>query len=233
MDSSPNIFKGPKRCSRCGRLKKMTDFCRAKHHKDGLSSQCRMCIRKSARERYRRARSDEIVAETKQCAACGQVKSRTEFYHNGCYRDGLTQNCRACHGKQATNSRSKPGRTQLLRNARRRQYWRSLRAAVIAGYGGRCECAGCGEDHPEFLEIHHRFNDGAAERGRESGAKFYRRLIREGFPRERYALLCSNCNLARERGGACPHEREQRQLQSGAKQIGAFGSMGVFAGGVR
>jgi hypothetical protein len=82
------------------------------------------------------------------------------------------------------------------------------RAAVLAAYGGCCQC--CGEAEPVFLAIDHINNDGAAHR-RElgidrqmgGGATFYRWLVTNGFP-PGFQVLCHNCNWAKSHGG-CPH----------------------------
>ena len=91
-----------------------------------------------------------------------------------------------------------------------RARYRLLRAEVIAAFGGRCEC--CGEPEPTFLELDHAENDGAAHRreiGRGSHAT-YKRVKAAGFPRDRFRLLCANCNQGRQRnGGVCPHQHHR------------------------
>ena len=88
----------------------------------------------------------------------------------------------------------------------------SLKARVIAGYGGICQCPSglCFETNPGLLTVDHISNDGQTDRcanNRGNNAVLYRRLIRENYPTDRYRLLCWNCNLGRSRhGGTCPHE---------------------------
>jgi hypothetical protein len=81
----------------------------------------------------------------------------------------------------------------------------AVRALVLAAYGGQCEC--CGESIPEFLAIDHINNDGKQDRQRLGGSTtvVYRWLRNHGFPKDRYRLLCHNCNLARQFYGQCPH----------------------------
>jgi len=80
-----------------------------------------------------------------------------------------------------------------------------VRDAIIKAYGGMCTC--CGETIPEFLAIDHIYNDGAKERrSMKSGTQFYNKLRRLGYPKDRYRLLCHNCNMARAFYGKCPHE---------------------------
>lgn len=86
------------------------------------------------------------------------------------------------------------------------QNWRwKIRLETIKAYGGKCSC--CGEDKPEFLTIDHVYNDGNDKRklGEKSGGTLYRVLRDLGFPKDRYQLLCMNCNFAKSHFGKCPH----------------------------
>jgi hypothetical protein len=86
-----------------------------------------------------------------------------------------------------------------------------IKTAVIAAYGGKCQCPGCDEYRPEFLQVDHINNDGGIERrnlyGKQSGQsrRFYRRLRELGFPKDGYQLLCVNCNTSKHQFGRCPH----------------------------
>jgi hypothetical protein len=87
-------------------------------------------------------------------------------------------------------------------------YRAELRAELITAYGGACSC--CDERTPQFLQLDHINNDGAAERRRENanGVGFFARLKRRGWPKDRYRLLCANCNFGRLlNGGVCPHQQ--------------------------
>lgn len=80
-----------------------------------------------------------------------------------------------------------------------------IRDAVIAGYGGKCQC--CGESCKEFLSLDHKNSDGGTDRVVNGGSYgIYRKLIAEGFPKDNYQLLCMNCNWALGRFGKCPHQ---------------------------
>jgi hypothetical protein len=80
-----------------------------------------------------------------------------------------------------------------------------IRAAVIAGYGGKCTC--CGESTHEFLTIEHVNGDGDAHRKKVGNFGVYRELLRLEFPTDGYTLLCMNCNFARRFGRTCPHQK--------------------------
>lgn len=93
---------------------------------------------------------------------------------------------------------------------KRRKYnvtWRwKLRKEIIIEYGGMCKC--CGETIPEFLQIDHINNDGykmRKEKKESSGGNLYRWLKKNNFPKDRFQLLCSNCNFAKGHFGGCPH----------------------------
>ncbi len=82
-----------------------------------------------------------------------------------------------------------------------------LREQVLEAYGGVCKC--CGESTPEFLAIDHIFNDGKEQRKTiSSGFATYIWLKKQGFPQDRFQLLCHNCNWGKRLYGVCPHQRK-------------------------
>lgn len=78
---------------------------------------------------------------------------------------------------------------------------------IFDHYGWPCKC--CGEMIPEFLQLDHIFNDGAAERKKIKGS-FYKFVIDQGFP-NRYQTLCVNCNWGKRLKGICPHQFESNK----------------------
>lgn len=83
-----------------------------------------------------------------------------------------------------------------------------LKQEVVNAYGGECLC--CGEDRVIFLTIDHIHDDGASHR-REvgEGSTMYKWLKKNGYPKDRFRLLCYNCNCGRSKnGGVCPHQEE-------------------------
>lgn len=81
------------------------------------------------------------------------------------------------------------------------RYQLNVRQRVIDAMGGACEC--CGEREPKFLVIDHI--KGLEGKARPKGQMIYFLVRREGYPRDKYRLLCQNCNSARSNYGACPH----------------------------
>lgn len=85
-----------------------------------------------------------------------------------------------------------------------KQRTRHEKAEVIEAYGGKCVC--CGERHIEFLTIDHTDGSGATHRrSKGKGRGIYRDLKRRGFPKEKYQVLCLNCNISLGFYGYCPH----------------------------
>jgi hypothetical protein len=83
-----------------------------------------------------------------------------------------------------------------------------IRMEMIAAYGGCCAC--CGEQTTEFLTLDHIYNDGAAERRATKmpgNQRLIERLRKQGWPKDRYQLLCFNCNCTKGFFGQCPHQR--------------------------
>ena len=89
---------------------------------------------------------------------------------------------------------------------------RMLKLEVIANYGCACTC--CGESNPAFLTIDHINGGGMKDRASDHGGwRFYTRLKKLGFPKDKYQILCYNCNLAKGFFGACPHEDQRQQAR--------------------
>ncbi len=83
---------------------------------------------------------------------------------------------------------------------------------MLDAYGNSCAC--CGETEQEFLQLDHIHGGGRAHlreliRNGKGGAgvTLYRAVRFEGYPKDKYRLLCSNCNFVRKNGRSCPHER--------------------------
>ena len=89
------------------------------------------------------------------------------------------------------------------------EYRAALRTEFVEAYGGKCQCpGGCDVTEERFLTVDHIFGGGNQHRKRTgtSGYKMYQLLRDEGFPKDKYRLMCFNCNAARAYWGKCPHE---------------------------
>lgn len=93
--------------------------------------------------------------------------------------------------------------------SRKRAEHRALKVEMAQAYGGKCEC--CGESQIEFLTIDHINGGGAEHRRRVGKGRFiYEELKSLGFPKDKYRLLCYNCNITRGFNGYCPHHPEEK-----------------------
>ena len=93
---------------------------------------------------------------------------------------------------------------QMDKSANEARYLK-LKFSVFRKYGKRCRC--CGENKLIFLTMDHINNDGAEHRAKigQSSDKLYRAIRKEGFPKDRYQILCWNCNWGKRKFGECPH----------------------------
>jgi hypothetical protein len=87
-----------------------------------------------------------------------------------------------------------------------------IKIKVMKEYGNKCAC--CGEDQIEFLTIDHINNDGAIERKTISsgGHNFYSWLLKNNCPKDKYQILCFNCNCSNGFLGYCPHKTTNNNL---------------------
>lgn len=94
-------------------------------------------------------------------------------------------------------------------------YRDKLRAEMIEAFGGKC--LHCGEVDPIVLVLDHINDDpgpeyaecGTSARG---GYWLYRKLKEQGWPKDRFQLLCCNCNMRKE------HYRRRDQM---VEELGA------------
>lgn len=119
----------------------------------------------------------------------------------------------AHRARQRTYKASEEARPRVLAYNRRwiAEYRATLKAEMHAAYGGVCNC--CGEREQLFLQLDHVHNDGHLDRKKnKTSAKLWAKLKRQGWPKDRYQLLCANCNHGKAiNGGVCPHQsKEQR-----------------------
>lgn len=115
------------------------------------------------------------------CKLCCALKDEREFPHeNGKIRRRI---CWTCRGRR---ERAK------------------LKLDMIEALGNVCAC--CGESNPYFLTLDHVENDGAEQRKTLNEQQIYRRARLAGWPKNKYQLLCMNCNFAKGHFGVCPHQ---------------------------
>lgn len=85
---------------------------------------------------------------------------------------------------------------------------------LIIAYGGKCVC--CGEKEHAFLTLDHIEGGGNKHRQRlRTKGKNPTRVIRQelkeqGWPKDKYRLLCMNCNHATRHSKKCPHKLKNK-----------------------
>lgn len=140
----------------------------------------------------------------KTCKTCRVVKLKTEFTHvNVKGRAGWDRGvCNICYNKgqrQRFSGVYKERHKQIQKN-----YKDKVRKQLHDAYGNKCAC--CSESTPEFLELDH-INGGGNQHRKKEKRDLYSVAREEGYPKDKYRLLCSNCNHSLGIKGYCPHNK--------------------------
>ena len=145
----------------------------------------------------------------KVCQRCKKKKPLSEFYKRSDRPDGHTYTCKLCakqHGLKRWRVLTRA--EKLEHNAYQRRWRVKQRKKVLVAYGSKCEC--CGETNSEFLTIDH-INGGGTQHRKSiggGGTPFFAWLIKQGFPKDEFRLLCMNCNFSMGKYGYCPHNKK-------------------------
>jgi hypothetical protein len=116
---------------------------------------------------------------------------------------GLCNNCYCKDWLDRGDNRAKHAITT------QKNYYR-YREEMFDALGHVCAC--CKEADKVFLSLHHVEGNGNQHRLEVGGAKeanFAALLAarREGWPKNKYAVLCMNCQFGERQPGGCPHKR--------------------------
>jgi hypothetical protein len=161
----------------------------------------------------------KAISGSKLCIKCLQKRGLDCFYKSSRFKDGFYQRCSDCCRKEEKEYYHK-NRDKILRRSqgyRKRnasgfrksglRYRNKLRSELISAYGGKCSC--CGESQFLFLTLEHLNHDGQEHRKIFGNLGVYRDLKRSGYPKDKYTVLCWNCNMATRYGAVCPHKRQK------------------------
>jgi hypothetical protein len=88
---------------------------------------------------------------------------------------------------------------------KRKLYRENIREKVLDAYGAFCIC--CGETEKEFLSLDHIKGGGHQHKKSRPGDGVYLDVIKEDFPKDKYQILCMNCNFAKGHNKICPHQK--------------------------
>lgn len=96
-------------CTGCGSTKPLEDFSPSKLGRNGRAPACKICNNSNARSRrgaLRMAGGNERSPADRQCGACHEMKTASEFNRDRAQPSGLQWSCRAC---QRTGYESRRG----------------------------------------------------------------------------------------------------------------------------
>jgi hypothetical protein len=153
---------------------------------------------------------DERKSDVWICRQCQAQKPKTDFRAVASTRHGYLQPCKKCYNAyQRAFQKARPDIEQYRAKQKQanKKYLDAIKEDTFKAYGGKCVC--CGETEPKFLSIDHILGDGKEDRKKFlSGRVLYRKLKKQGYPKDRYQLLCFNCNCAKGFFGKCPHQEK-------------------------
>lgn len=120
-----------KRCSKCGKTKPVSEFCKDRGKKDGLNVYCRDCVRARNWGGDPPPKPVPPAPGMRKCARCQETKPVAEFSKRTSSKDGLEYYCRACCGaavrahNQANRDakREYSSRYRLANLKQKREYW--------------------------------------------------------------------------------------------------------------
>jgi phosphatidate phosphatase PAH1 len=174
---------------------------------------------RQARENYRKRAQDPEYREKMNEASKKRYKL---YYEDPDKRDRIRTKQRERYANGYRMSREKRKEWELNNKESIKEYQKKYRQEnkkklttqklmslhkkidlVFKAYNNICGC--CGEKERKFLTIDH-INGRDKERSRKTGLRMYEQVLSEGCPKDRYALLCFNCNCAKDIYGSCPHK---------------------------
>jgi hypothetical protein len=133
--------------------------------------------------------------DTHFCKVCKVIKPIGQFGKDKSMALGIRNSCKGCMKQQLSKYYCRSTEGKKLRR-------HQIKKEGILAYGGKCNC--CGESNPFFLTIEHKF--GRSKDDDFRSAKMWSYLKRNGWPQDKYELLCFNCNCAKNILGYCPHK---------------------------
>ncbi len=137
------------------------------------------------------------------CTLCKKEKSIYEYCLDKRALCGRSLRCKECQRNYARGWYLKNIESQRIFRKQQKRKWK---LELIKEYGGKCVC--CGITEIDFLTIDHIYNDGGKERKTIPGHHLAFKLKQRGWPKDRYQLLCYNCNMAKQYANGCPHTKQ-------------------------
>lgn len=193
-------------CKGCGTTTNLKKDSRAV---SGFRSLCYTCDGKRQRIRVNGHDTGSLKDRPIICKDCGE-SDITKLCPSKNLTAGVLKRCRYCAAKRMQEQRKKPN-SKHLENHRRT----NLRKRVLAYYGNKCSY--CSEWRYEFLAIDHINDDGYLDRKKMDNDSLISKIVKENFPKDRYQILCHNCNSAKSYYKCSPilREKDQKAITEG------------------
>lgn len=194
---------GVKCCIKCKKYKSLISFYKYnRSDKEVIYSYCKTCSsivsKLSHAKRVGKSITDivprfpKVVNDNKYCSSCKQYKKVEEFFKSNIIHSGLTSHCKYC--------------CKLVQTINRR----IKKMEFVLEYGGKCVC--CGEKGIEFLTIEHIKNSGNELHYANGTTSMINYLKANKWPKDKYTVLCFNCNLSIKDGVPCMHNKKEYDL---------------------
>lgn len=138
----------------------------------------------------------------KVCIDCG-IEKELKFFKQSFGGGAYKNRCHACYS---------------------RRYRSKLKYDFFSAYGKACTC--CGESDFRFLTFEHLNADGNIHRETLNEQQIMAEARRENYPKDKYTVLCFNCNCGKScNNGICPHkcqtkEQAWEELEKDVEQTG-------------
>ena len=133
----------------------------------------------------------------RKCYRCKQVKPLEDFHRDRSDALGRTHRCKVCD--KELNKRYRTNNPQFVtrKRERDRERFESLRREALEAYGNICTCCGSTED----AQIDH-INPKLDSKSRNN-IIFLSRIKAEGYPKDKYQLLCIPCHESKGVSDRC------------------------------
>lgn len=190
-------------CEYCGIEKKSNCFWKL-YKTNNLRKFCKACLFKIQKRLFLQNRSI--------CSRCEQEKDLSNFHKSKNQSRGIVSFCKDCNIKRDIERKPKKKLNSreyyLNHKSKIKDKYNNIRNTVIDYYGRFCVC--CGDNRSEFLTIEHKNRSGKEHRIKyKNQTAVYKDIIKQGFPKDKFEILCYNCNLSKgvRREDLCYHQK--------------------------
>lgn len=149
----------------------------------------------------------KITSIERTCARCKKFRKFSRFSKNKLYPCGVGNRCKDCRN---VYMRGYCRKNKKKRNLSQISFRAKIRVETLLAYGGKCVC--CGFDDLDFLTIDHIGGKKESPRLSKNQSQEFVILKRLEYPRDKFRVLCHNCNIASRFTKVCPHEKRKKKI---------------------